>query len=133
MDEILKEFSIGEKVEPSQYSPLVLAYIGDCVYELFVRIYLIKDGNIPVNRLHKSATAMVKASAQAGLFFKIEQLLSEEETAIFKRGRNTKSHVPKNAELIDYKNATGIEALIGYLYLCGRNERIIELMKHLIV
>lgn len=131
LDEFIKEFNVGEKVNPSQYSPLVLAYLGDCVYELFVRTYLVKDANFPVKQLHRMATEMVKAKAQSDLFQKVEGILTEEETAVYHRGRNTNSHPPKNAKLRDYKAATGMEALIGYLYLKGESGRITELLRFL--
>ena len=132
LDTFTKEFNLGDKVPPSQYSALALAYLGDCVYELFVRTYLLKDLNLPVQRLHKAAIKLVNAKAQSDLYQKIKDKLSDEELAVYKRGRNTNSHPPKNADLIDYKSATGVEALIGYLYLKGDSERILELLKHLI-
>lgn len=113
---------------PNSYSALTLAYIGDCVYELYVRSHLIESGNRRVNELHKEATKFVKAKAQADFYRKIEAELSEEEAAAFHRGRNTKSHPPKNANVIDYKVATGVETLIGYLYVKGEVTRISELM-----
>lgn len=132
LDTFLKQFSLGEQVSPKQYSPLTLAYIGDAVYELFVRTYLIKDANLPVNRLHKEAIHLVNAKAQSDLYQKIKDRLTEEEMQIYKRGRNTNSHPPKNADMTDYKSATGIEALIGYLYLMGDDRRIAELLSQLI-
>ena len=131
LDTFIKEFEIGKNFPPAQYSPLTLAYLGDCVYELFVRTYLIKDQNQPVQKLHKSAIQLVNNKAQSDLYQKIKDKLTDEETAVYKRGRNTNSHPPKNADLIDYKSATGIEALIGYLYLKGDSERILELLKEL--
>lgn len=131
LDTFLKQFNTGENISPKQYSPLTLAYIGDAVYELFVRTYLIKDANFPVNRLHKEAIHLVNAKAQSDLFQKIKDNLSEEEMQIYKRGRNTNSHPPKNADMVDYKSATGIEALIGYLYLMGNADRIAELLSYL--
>lgn len=133
LDTFIEEFEVGKKIPPSQYSPLALAYLGDVVYELFVRTYLLKDLNMPVQKLHKAAITMVNAKAQSDLYQKIKDILTEEETAVYKRGRNTNSHPPKNADLIDYKSATGIEALIGYLYLKGDSERILELMRNLII
>ena len=127
---ILKNIG-GEMLSAEQYSPLTLAYIGDCVYELYVRTYLIKDANHNVNKLHKSATKYVCCKAQAELYRKIENMLTDAELAVYKRGRNTKSHVPKNSEMKDYRIATGVEALIGYLYIKGENERICELLKHI--
>lgn len=119
--------------KPTTYSPLVLAYIGDAVYELYVREHLIAGGNMPVNRLHKLSKGFVSAEAQSEFMKVLEPMLSEEEEAVFKRGRNAKSYTsPKHAELIDYRRATGLEALIGYLYLSGRQERIDEIMKILL-
>ncbi len=132
LDTFIKQFSLGERVSPKQYSPLTLAYIGDAVYELFVRTYLIKDANFPVNQLHKSAIHLVNAKAQSDLFQKIKDMLTEEEMQIYKRGRNTNSHPPKNADMTDYKSATGVEALIGFLYLTDRSERIAELLQKLV-
>lgn len=127
---ILKNIG-GEMLSAEQYSPLTLAYIGDCVYELYVRTYLIKDANHNVNKLHKSATKYVCCKAQAELYRKIENMLTDAELAVYKRGRNTKSHVPKNSEMKDYRIATGVEALIGHLYIKGENERICELLKYI--
>lgn len=105
-------------------SPLQLAYIGDGVFELMVRTYLL-DKDMSVSELHKAATRFVKAKGQAEIYHLIEDGLSNEEKTIVKRGRNAKSHTsPKNADLIDYKYATGFEALMGYLYLRRENERI---------
>jgi len=116
--------------KPSMYSPLTLAYIGDSVYEVYVRAYLLRNGNLPTNRLHKESIKFVSAEAQSGFMEKLEPLLTEEEEAIYKRGRNAKSYtVPKHAQLIDYKRATGFETLIGYLYLSKNRERIDEIMK----
>ncbi len=131
LDTFLKEFELGKNVSPKQYSPLTLAYIGDAVYELYVRTYLIKDSNLPVNRLHKEAIHLVNAKAQSDLFQKIKNELTEEEMQIYKRGRNTNSHPPKNADMVDYKSATGVEALIGFLYLSDKADRIAELLKFL--
>ena len=127
---ILENLGI-DKLPPEQYSPLTLAYLGDCIYELYVRSYLVKDGNENVYKLHKSATTYVCCMGQAEFFRKIESLLSEKEMSVFKRGRNTKSHVPKNSEMSDYRVATGVEALFGFLYLSGEEERICELLKHI--
>ena len=107
-------------------SPLVLAYLGDTVYESYVREYLIrKNINKKVNDLHKSAIKYVNAKAQATVIHAIEEELTEDEERIYKRGRNQKSHTsPKNADIIDYKHATGFEALIGYLYLDKNHKRL---------
>lgn len=107
-------------------SPLVLAYLGDTVYESYVREYLIKKNiNKKVNDLHKSAIKYVNAKAQATVIHAIEDELTEDEERIYKRGRNQKSHTsPKNADIIDYKHATGFEALIGYLHLNNESDRL---------
>ncbi len=112
----------------NEYSPLVLAYIGDAIYELYVRNSLVSKHNIQVDKLHKMAVSMVKSSAQAKSFHKIENILTEEELAVFKRGRNAKSSVPKNSDMSEYKTATGLEALVGYIYLKGENKRLDEIM-----
>lgn len=110
-------------------SPLQLAYIGDAVYELFVRTYLM-ERDISVNDLHKEAIQYVKAKGQSDIVHFLQDELTEEENNIVKRGRNAKSSsVPKNANLIDYKYATGFESLIGFLYLTGRDERILEIFE----
>lgn len=116
-----------------EYSALSLAYIGDCVYEMYVRSYLLGKGNRRVNDLHRMATQYVRAKAQAEFYYKIEDILTDDEKAVFHRGRNTKSHPPKNANVIEYKIATGVEALIGYLYIEGKSDRISELMSNLFV
>lgn len=116
------------------YSPLTLAFIGDSVFDLIIRTYVVESGNAPVNKLHHKCSKLVQAGAQAELYHSIKDKLTEEEMAIFKRGRNAKSFTSaKNAGLLEYRTATGIEALIGYLYLTGRIDRIMELIKqHLI-
>lgn len=113
-------------------SPLHLAYIGDAVYELLVRSHVLSK-KIPVKDLHKLSTEYVKAKAQADIVHGLEEYLTEEERAIVIRGRNAKSNtVAKNASLIDYKYATGFEALIGYLYLTENNARIGEIFRLII-
>ncbi len=112
----------------NEYSPLVLAYVGDAVYELYVRKHITKDNNIQVDKLHKKAVSVVKSSAQAKSYHIIENMLTEEEVAVFKRGRNAKSSVPKNSDMSEYKTATGLEALIGYIYLKGDTNRLDEIM-----
>ncbi len=121
-----------EKIgNPNEYSALTLAYLGDCVYELYVRSHIVRNGNAKVNELHKLATSYVKAKAQAEFYHKIKDILTEEEDAAFRRGRNTKSQPPKNADMMDYRIATGIETLIGHLYVKGDAERISELITYL--
>ena len=120
-----------EKIDkPSLYSPLTLAFVGDAVYELYVRTRLMKFGSLNVNKLHKLAIKYVKAGAQAQSMHAIIDILSEDEMAVYKRGRNTKSAtVPKNADMADYRCATGFEALIGYLYLSEQENRLYEIMR----
>jgi len=121
---------MGESVNNfSQYSPLALAYLGDAVYELIIREMLVKEGNRQVQKLHKDATHYVSASAQASIVDRLMERLTEEEVAIFKRGRNANAHAaPKNQDVIAYRKSTGFEAVIGWLYLCGRKDRIMELL-----
>ena len=109
-------------------SPLNLAFVGDTVFDLFVRETLVCQANRPVNKLHKEATKMVKAQAQAEAAQKILPLLTEEEMSVFKRGRNAHTnHKAKNASEGDYHYATAVEALFGYLYLKGKIDRLREL------
>jgi conserved hypothetical protein len=129
LDYLLKPFNI-ERKEATEFSPLVLAYIGDAVYELIVRSILVSMGNRPVNKLNKDATSLVKAGAQSEIVKLISDNLSEEEYTVFKRGRNSSPHtMAKNASMSDYKYATGFEALIGFLYLDNRCDRALELVK----
>lgn len=119
------ELSVGL----NRVSPLYLAYIGDAVYELYIRTMIAKDGNIPVAKLHKTATTYVKAKAQSDTIHALMPHLTEEETAVFKRGRNAKSATSaKNADIVDYRHATGFEALLGYLYLKKDFKRLEEIL-----
>ena len=119
-----------ECINVNEYSPLVLAYIGDAVYELFIRQMLVKNGNMPVKKLHKAATEYVNAKAQKEMILKIRDMLNKQEINIFKRGRNARSAtIPKNSDIADYRYATGFEALIGYLYISGLSDRIKELVE----
>ena len=121
---------IDKDVSPRQLSPLNLAFVGDCVYEILVRETLVCDANRPVNDLHRESVKYVSAKAQTEAFAKIKDFLTEDETAQFKRGRNAKvGHSPKSATDAEYHTATGVEALFGYLYLHGEAERIKELFK----
>lgn len=118
-----------EEKDVKMMAPLVLAYMGDAVYEAHIRNYLIRKKRVSVNELHRAATKYVKAKAQAEIVHAMEQYLAEEEWLVVKRGRNQKSATtPKNAILIDYKYATGFEALLGYLFFCGKTERLLEVM-----
>lgn len=123
-----EKFNIKE-IKLNQYSPLVLAYIGDGVYEMIIRTLIVHEGNMQVNKMHSRAKNFVKASGQTEIFYAIEKLLTEEELSIYKRGRNAKSATKaKNATLNDYKTATGLEALIGYLYLKRDFVRLLDLV-----
>lgn len=112
--------------ECRQLNPLVLAFIGDAVYEVFVRTYLINaNREMLVHKLHIEAVTFVKAHAQSELVKKLAEELGEDEMSIYRRGRNAKSgSVPKNADVQEYRAATGFEALFGFLYLTGQNERL---------
>ena len=117
MDRLREEFAFKD-IDLRMYSPLTLAYIGDAIYDLIIRTLLVKRGNCQPNKLHRMASSLVRASAQ------------EEETAVYKRGRNAKSYtMAKNATMLDYRKATGFEALMGYLYLKEDLGRMIELIK----
>lgn len=121
-------FSID--VPPMQMSPLSLAYIGDAVYEMYVRSYIMKDVNMPVSKLHKAATRYVKATAQANIIKNISDNFTDEEMSVYKRGRNAHSYTSaKNADIVDYRMATGLEALIGYLYIKKETERLKEIIE----
>lgn len=121
---------IDKEIHPKQLSPLNLAFVGDCVYEMLVRETLVCNANRPVNDLHRESVKFVSAKAQTEAFNKIKDILTEEETAQFKRGRNAKvGHSPKSATDAEYHTATGIEALFGYLYLNDNLERIKELFR----
>ena len=119
-----------EAVDASQYSPLVLAYVGDAVYELMVRVKDVNHGNLPMNKLHKHSSHLVCAETQAKLIKALEGELTPEEHAVFKRGRNAKSMTSaKNASVIDYRYATGFEALVGWLFLSEQFERLTLLIR----
>lgn len=119
-----------KNVNPKQLSPLNLAFIGDCIYEILVREELVCTANRPVNDLHRESVKFVCAKAQTEAYSKIKDALTEEEEAQFKRGRNAKTgHSPKSASDAEYHTATGIEALFGYLYLTEQTDRIKELFK----
>ena len=126
----LKEEFQLEDQDLRTYSPLTLAYIGDSIFDLVIRTLLVKHGNCPPQKLHERASKLVKASAQAEMIENLMPVLSEEEITIYKRGRNAKSYTKaKNATVADYRKATGLEALMGYLYLKEDTKRIIELIK----
>ena len=115
---------------PSQLSPLTLAFVGDAVFDLFVRERLVCLANRPVNRLHSLAVSLVKASSQARAAKRLSEKLTEKELSVLKRGRNAHTnHKAKNASESDYHYATGLEALFGFLYLSGESDRLRELFE----
>lgn len=126
---IKKSFALKE-VDIRTYSPLTLAFIGDAVYDLIFRTAMVQKGNTSVNRLHQQTVAYVKAPAQAVLAETILDRLTPEEFAVYRRGRNAKPYtMAKNATMEEYKKATGLEALTGYLYLTNQMERVLELIQ----
>lgn len=129
MFDYIEKLSFDEK-DVKLMNPLVWAYIGDSIYEVYVRSYIISKGGKTSFDLHKESIKYVKASSQSQILEYIYDKLTDEEQNIVRRGRNTKTyHVPKNASVIDYKRATALEALIGYLYLLKRYDRIDEIME----
>ena len=119
-----------EEVDIREYSPLTLAYIGDCVYDLVIKSLVINAGNKQVNKLHQETSNLVQASTQSLMMRTMQEHLTEEEHAVYKRGRNAKSVSPaKNQSITDYRRATGFEALLGYLYLKKDYKRLLDLVK----
>lgn len=119
-----------EGIDPSQLSPLVLAYIGDSIFDLIIKTWVISHGNMQVNKMNKKTSSIVKAQTQSHMVGIIEPYLNEHEENVYKRGRNAKSYTSaKNASVGDYRRATGFEALMGYLYLSGQYGRMTELVK----
>lgn len=119
-----------KKEDVIQMSPLVWAYMGDAVYEKYIREYVIRQGLCKNGLLHKKSIRYVSANGQVKILKRIEEKLTEEELDIVRRGRNSNPHShAKNADIVDYKYATGFEALIGYLYLSEQSERLEEILK----
>lgn len=119
-----------KKEEVIQMSPLVWAYMGDAVYEKYIREYVIRQGLCKNGLLHKKSIKYVSANGQVKILQKIESKLTEEELDIVRRGRNSNPHShAKNADIVDYKYATGFEALIGYLYLTEQQERLDKILE----
>lgn len=122
------------QVNPDQLSPAVWAYIGDAVYELFIRHQILTAGPDKTKNMHHKAVSKVRASFQAELVNKIQPFLKETELEIIKRGRNVKSgHVPAGSDVITYRYSTAFEALIGYLYLKGERDRLREILQQTLV
>ena len=117
------------EAEVNTMSPLTWAYIGDCVYELYIRMKLVNTTKLKPHKLHIESIKYVKAGAQAKILEKIEKNLSEKEIEIVRRGRNAENHhLPKNATVQEYMYSTGFEALIGYLYLTKQDIRLQEIL-----
>ena len=126
---LMKEALQLEPIDVCSYSPLALAYMGDAVYEVLIRTRVMNRGSMQVNKMHKKSVSLVKAEAQARMIQALQEELTEEETAVYKRGRNAHSaSSAKNASIRDYRMATGFEALVGYLYLTGQYERLLKLV-----
>lgn len=126
---IKEQFDLKE-VDMRTYSPLVLAYIGDAVFDLVIRTVVVGRGNTNVNKLHRRTSHIVKAQTQAMMIEKLLPHLTDEESDIYRRGRNAHSPtMAKNATMSDYRKATGFEALVGYLYLTDQFDRILFLIK----
>ncbi len=122
-----------DEMDVNNMSPLIWAYVGDCVYELYVRSHLVNTTKQKPHQLHIKTIQYVKASAQAMILKKMQDTLTEEEKKIVRRGRNVQNHhLPKNADPQDYMYATAFEALIGYLYLTKKDERLQEILKDVI-
>lgn len=126
----IKEAFAVKEMDIRSYSPLTFAYVGDAVYDLIIRTVAVGRANKAVSALHKKTSSIVKAKTQSDIIEVMLPHLTEEEREIYKRGRNAKPHtMAKNASVSDYRRATGFEALIGYLYLDGKFDRILELVK----
>lgn len=126
----IKETFACEEIDVKAYSPLTLAFMGDCVFEMIIRTVVVERGNRGANGLHKTKSGVVNAGVQAKMAEALLPELTEEELACYKRGRNAKSHtVAKNASVGDYRKATGLEALYGYLYLQDNEDRLLELTR----
>lgn len=126
----MEQDAIKTEIELNTMSPLVWAYVGDGVYELYIRTHLIKTTKLKPHRLHIETIKYVKAQSQAAILEKLQGSLLEEELEIVRRARNTENHhLPKNAQLRDYQYATALEGLIGYLYLSGKQKRLQEILK----
>lgn len=128
--QIIKDTMELKDIDIMNYSPLTLAYIGDGIYEIIIRTIIVDQANRQVNKIHKAASNLVKAHTQAEMIFAIMDKLTEQELAIYKRGRNAKAVTrAKNASMSDYRTATGFEALMGWLYLTNKSERMMLLIK----
>lgn len=130
IDSYIKEQFGIKDVDIRTYSPLTLAYIGDGIFDIVIRSVVVGKGNTKASQLHKHTSSIVKARTQAVMIEALEPHLTKEEADIYRRGRNAKSPtMAKNATMADYRKATGLEALMGYLYLSDDFERVVELTK----
>ena len=126
----VNEIFNSKEVRPNEYSPLALAFIGDSVFDLVIKSVIVEKANCQVNKLQNKTSKIVRASTQALIVDALKDELSEEEANIYRRGRNAKPYTKaKNASYSEYCKATGLEALVGYLYLKGDTERLIALIK----
>ena len=126
---IKRDFGLGE-VDLKTLSPLTLAFVGDCIYDLILRTVIVERHNASPNQLHREKSRLAKAPAQAEMAEVLQEHLTQEELAVYRRGRNAKSHTTaKNASVLDYRKATGLEALYGWLYLSGQEERMLALLR----
>jgi ribonuclease-3 family protein len=129
---IREQFDVPD-VDIRTYSPLTLAYIGDGVFDLVIRTVVVGRGNTRASQLHQRTSRIVKAHTQAQIIGYLEEYLTEEELSVYRRGRNAKSPtMAKNATMSDYRKATGLEALVGYLYLTDQFERLVDLIRQAI-
>lgn len=126
----IRETFPGKQQDIRAYSPLTFAYIGDAIYDLIIRTVVVERANRPANDLHRITVRYVSANAQSKIVEALMDRLTEEEQAVYRRGRNSKPHTTaKNATTADYMKATGFEAVLGFLYLSGNMERALELVK----
>ena len=126
----VNEIFNSKEVRPNEYSPLALAFIGDSVFDLVIKSVIVEKANCQVNKLQNKTSKIVRATTQALIVDELKDVLTEEEANIYRRGRNAKPYTKaKNASYSEYCKATGLEALVGYLYLKGDTERLIALIK----
>ncbi len=133
MNQEINELLKKDKHEINLMSPLVWAYVGDAVYELYIRTYFVNTTNLNAHKLHIESIKYVKAGAQSKILEELMTELSEEEKDIVRRGRNVQNHhLPKNADVKDYMYSTAFEGLIGYLYLTKQEERLLEILRKIL-
>ncbi|MDI3311038.1 MAG: ribonuclease III domain-containing protein [Thermoanaerobacterium sp.] len=131
MNLFTKDGKVLTKKDVMNLSPLIMAFIGDSVYDLFIRTNISVKGNRPINKIHRECVNYVKASSQSEILKNLYDIFDEEEKDIIRRGRNVKSAtIPKHAGIEEYRLATAFEALLGYLYLLGRYDRLDEILNY---